>query len=75
MYVLFSPGLICLFQDLGDVDPDLLQGLQQLTDYAGGDDEDVFGINFRVGYIYGILVYTPINRVFQCPYIRVPITA
>ncbi|CAN0339009.1 unnamed protein product [Laminaria digitata] len=35
-------------EDLGDVDPDLLQGLQKLRDYAGGDDEDVFGVDFRV---------------------------
>ncbi|CAN0139316.1 unnamed protein product, partial [Laminaria digitata] len=35
-------------EDLGDVDPGLLQGLQQMKDYAGGDEEEVFGVDFRV---------------------------
>lgn len=47
------PGFLfffcCRLQDLGDVDPDLLQGFEKLRDYDGGDDEDVFGIDFRVG--------------------------
>lgn len=37
-----------MFQDLGDIDPGLLQGLQKMEAYAGGDEEDVFGVDFRV---------------------------
>lgn len=37
-----------MFQDLGDIDPGLLQGLQKLEAYDGGDEEDVFGVDFRV---------------------------
>ncbi|CAM9423866.1 unnamed protein product [Scytosiphon promiscuus] len=35
-------------QDLEDIDPDLLQGFQRLREYDGGDDEDIFGLDFRV---------------------------
>ncbi|CAM9972017.1 unnamed protein product [Ectocarpus sp. 12 AP-2014] len=35
-------------EDLGDIDPGLLKGFHQLRDYDGGDDEDVFGLDFRV---------------------------
>ena len=40
-----------MFQDLGDIDPDLLQGFQRLLEYDGGDDEDIFGLDFRVGLL------------------------
>lgn len=39
---------IAPFQDLGDIDPGLLEGLHKLEDYAGGDEEDVFGVDFTV---------------------------
>ncbi|CAM9338819.1 unnamed protein product [Ectocarpus sp. 4 AP-2014] len=44
----FLFALWCFSQDLGDIDPGLLKGFHQLRDYDGGDDEDVFGLDFRV---------------------------
>lgn len=49
---------MCGLQDLGDIDPGLLQGFQRLRDYDGGDDEDVFGIDFRVGPDRKIALHT-----------------
>lgn len=40
--------VMCTWQDLGDIDPVLLQGLEKMRDYEGGDDEDVFCRDFRV---------------------------
>ncbi|CAM9468222.1 unnamed protein product [Ectocarpus fasciculatus] len=35
-------------EDLKDIDPGLLKGFRRLLEYDGGDDEDVFGLDFRV---------------------------
>lgn len=42
------------FQDLGDIDPDLLQGLQKMIDYDGDDVEDIFAVDFTVSRGFGV---------------------